>query len=385
MGNNNNKPEIPYVKLKNKDGQNFIDFIKNNLNSTPFVNHKFKILHENDYILFPIVKNQVLEDKITRIIDKQINLEFVSKEGKPNEYYKYRTLQEALEGKLPDRYLVLIPKSYDIIGHIVVIEFDKFNHINDKEFNDYKKEIAKAILYVNKNIKTVYEKKSQIKGKYRLRELAHLYGEDKSETIHKENDCNFKLDIKKTYFSPRLVFERRRIASSEIKENELIVDMFAGVGTFAIQIAKKKNVEIYAFDVNPDAYRYLQENTKLNKLEGEIIPYNINVKDLLKPANQIGQLLLHKVDRIIMNLPENSIKFIEEACFLMKKSGGVLHFYQFSEKPKPIEKTLKILEENLSNLNWEIEDVTNSKIVKHYSPRSDLIVVDLKIKSMKQS
>lgn len=382
---NNNKSEVHYVKLKNNDVQNFIDLIKNNLNSTPFINHKFKILHENDYVLFPIIKNQVLRDRVIKIINKQINLEFISKKGQMNEYYKYKTLQEALEGKLPDKYLNIIPKSYDIIGHIVVIEFDKFNHINDKDFKNYKEEVAKAILFVNKNVKTVYEKKSQIKGKYRLRKLALLYGEDKSETIHKENGCNFKLDIKKTYFSPRLVFERRRIASSEIKENALIVDMFAGVGTFAIQIAKNRNVKIYAFDFNPDAYKYLKENIIINKLKGEIIPYKIDVKDLLKPANRIGQSLLHKIDRIIMNLPENSIEFIREACFLMKKSGGVLHFYQFSEKPKPIEKTLKILEENLSNLNWEIENVINSKKVKHYSPRSDLIVVDLKIKSLNRS
>lgn len=385
MGNNNNKPEILYVKLKNKDGQNFIEVIKNNLGSTPFINHKFKVLHENDFILFPIIENQVIIDKIIKEIDKEINLEIISKKGKSNKNYKYKTLQEALEGKVPEIYLDLIPKSYDVIGHIVIIEFDKFHHVYDKEFNKHKEEIAKAILNVNKNIKTVYEKKSQIKGKYRLRELALLYGEDKSETIYKENECNFKLNIKNTYFSPRLVFERRRIVSSNIKENELIVDMFAGVGTFSIQIAKNNNVKIYAFDLNPKAYRYLKENIKTNKLKGEIIPVNIDVKDLIKPASQLGKSLKYKTDRIIMNLPEKSIKFIEEACFLMKKSGGVLHFYQFSEKPNPIEKTLKSLKKSLTNLNWKIENVVNSKIVKHYSPRSELVVVDLKIKYMKQS
>jgi tRNA (guanine37-N1)-methyltransferase len=378
MGNNNN-PEIPYIKLKNKDGQYFINVVKNNLESTPFINHKFKTLHENDYILFPILENQDIVDKLINNIDNQIHFEFVSKKGKLNKNWKYRTLQEALKGKIPERYLDIIPKSYDIIGHIVIIEFDKFN----EEFNKYKEEIAKAILKVNPNIKTVYEKISQIKGKYRLRELVLLYGEDKSETIHKENYCNFKLDIKKTYFSPRLVFERRRIASSEIKENELIVDLFAGVGTFSIQIAKNKNVKIFAFDVNPNAYRYLKENIKINKLKGDIIPANIDVKDLLKPSNQLGKSLMHKADRIIMNLPESSIKFIEEACFLMKKSGGVLHFYQFSTKPKPIEKTLKFLEEELTNFNWEIESVISSKIVKHYSPKSELVVVDLKLKFLK--
>ncbi len=288
-----------------------------------------------------------------------------------------------MEGRIPDKYLELIPKSYDIIGHIAIVEFDKFDQLNKQKYQDFKGKIAQAIVEVNKNVKTVYEKKSEIKGKYRLRDFGLLYGIDKPETIHRENDCIFKLNIKNTYFTPRLVFERRRVAESGIKENELIIDMFAGVGTFSIQIAKNRNVKIYAFDINPDAYRYLKENIKLNKLEGDIFPYNIDVKDLIKPSNQLGKSLSDKVDRIIMNLPESSINFIDVTCFLMKESGGILHFYQFSEKPNPIEKTLKDLEEQLRFVNWEIESIINSKIVKHYSPKSELVVVDLKIKASK--
>lgn len=379
----NNNQGITYIKLKKKDGQQFIEFIKKNLKNTQIINNKFKTLYENDYILYPIIEDQDLLVKTKNIIDKQINFELIFKEGTPNENYKFRTLQEALEGKILDEYLDLIPKSYDIIGRIAVVEFDKFHQINDKEYYDFKDKIAKAIVDVNKNIKNVYEKKSEIKGKYRLRELAILYGEEKPETIHKENDCVFKLDIKNTYFSPRLVFERRRIASSEIKKNELIIDMFSGVGPFSIQIAKNKNVKIYAFDINPIACRYLKDNINLNKLKGEIIPRNIDVKDLLESLSQLGKSLFHKADRIIMNLPESSIEFINVACFLMKESGGILHFYQFSEKPNPIGKTLKKLEDGLSLLNWEIESIITSKIVKHYSPKSELVVIDLKIKASK--
>ena len=39
-----------------------------------------------------------------------------------------------------------------------------------------------------------------------------------------------------------------------------------------------------------------------------------------------------------MNLPEKSIKYLDVACVLMKSSGGILHFYQFCEKPDPLEK-----------------------------------------------
>ncbi|MFX1502889.1 MAG: hypothetical protein ACFFDH_18155, partial [Promethearchaeota archaeon] len=233
-----NKKNIIYIKLKKKDGQHFINFIKRNFKSTLIINPRFNILYENDYIFYPIINNQEIFDKIKTYKDTEANLEFITKNGIPNESYEYRTLQEALEDKIPNEYLNFIPKSYDIIGDIAIVEFDKFNQLADKKYKGYKEKIAKAIIIVNKNVKTVYEKKTEIKGKYRLRELTLLFGKDKSETVHKENNCLFKLNIKNTYFTPRLVFERLRIASSEIKDNEIIIDMFAGVGTFSIQIAK---------------------------------------------------------------------------------------------------------------------------------------------------
>ncbi len=378
----NKNQDIIHIKLNKKDGQQFIDLIKKNFKDTQIINHRFKTLHENDYILYPLISNQELIDRMKDVVSSKINYEFISKIGIYNEDYKYRTLQEALEDKIPNESLELIPKSYDIIGNIAIIEFDKFNTQGSNiDYLEFKDKIAKAIINVNANVKTVYEKKSEVKGKYRLRELALLHGEDKSETTHKENDCTFKLDVKNTYFTPRLVFERRRVASSAIMENELIIDMFAGVGPFSIQIAKDQNVKIYAFDLNPEAYRYLKENVTLNKLKGEIFPYHVDIKNLLEPANQLGQSLMHKADRIIMNLPESSINFMDAACFLMKESGGILHFYQFSEKPDPIEKTLKKLEHKLKSLNWEIESIITSKIVKHYSPKSELVVLDLKIKA----
>jgi tRNA (guanine37-N1)-methyltransferase len=157
--------------------------------------------------------------------------------------------------------------------------------------------------------------------------------------------------------------------------------MFAGAGPFSIQIAKSHDVTVYAFDVNPNAFNYLKENVKLNKLKGDVIPYNLNVRDLLTPSDKLGKLLHGKADRIIMNLPERSIEYVDLACFLMKKSGGILHFYQFSEKPNPIEMTIELLNKKFIALSWNIEKIHNSKIVKSYSPKAELVGLDLYIKS----
>lgn len=374
--------EIKYLKVKKAEGQKALNLIKTSSKKYSVINQKYKTLYVDEFIFFPLEENKDLIEKVIDTIGNKIKIEIITKLGIINENYKFNSLQDALKGKIPDDYQELIPKSYDLIGNIAIIEFDKFEHIETKELSNYKKEIAKSITNVNKKIISVYEKKSEIMGTYRLRDLALLFGENKSETIYKENNCTFKLDVKKTYFTPRLVFERRRVASSEIRENELIIDMFAGVGPFSIQIAKNHNVRVYAFDVNPDACKYLKENIKLNKLKGDVTPYNLNVKELLNSSNTLGKSLQDESDRILMNLPEKSIDFVDVACFLMKKSGGILHFYQFSEKPNPIKRTVGFLTKKLNDINWNIEQILTSKIIKSYSPKADLTGVDLYIKKI---
>ena len=378
--NPNKKDGISLLKLKKTNAQYFIQIIKDQFKNDSIIDHKYKTENENNNILFPLVSNKEIIDKLVNTIENQIQFKLVSKEGIYNPNFKHKTLEDALREKIPPKFLNLIPKSYDIIGNIAILEFERSDQIHDKKSNGFKTLVANAVIDVNKNVNSVFEKKSEIKGPYRLRDLAHLGGVNKTETIHKENNCSFHLDIKTTFFTPRLVYERRRISESDIQENELIVDMFAGVGPFSIQIVNLNPVKIYAFDINPDAYKLLKKNIGLNELKGEIIPYNMDIKDVVNPSNQLGKLLENNVDRVIMNLPENSIDFIDVACFLMKKSGGILHFYSFSEKPNSIGKTIEVLKETLNNFNWVIYEIFSSKIVKSYSPKSELIIVDLKMK-----
>ena len=50
-----------------------------------------------------------------------------------------------------------------------------------------------------------------VKGEYRIRQLQMIIGEPDFVSLHRENGFEFKLDISKVYFSPRLSMERSRI------------------------------------------------------------------------------------------------------------------------------------------------------------------------------
>ncbi|MHA1670899.1 MAG: class I SAM-dependent methyltransferase [Promethearchaeota archaeon] len=372
------KKSIQFIKVKKEKGEDLKKVLNNHFRKLKIINSDYKIEYNGDSILFPI---KTLTDKqfheLNEILKSELSIEIITKKSTSKGKIKRSSLEDILNKKLPNEILNIIPRSYDIIGNIAIIEFDRFSELSQKKSIKYKDQVASAIIQLNKGLKSVYEKKSEIKGIFRLREFSILKGPGNSETIHKENKCLFKLDIKKSYFSPRLVYERNRVATSQFNENENITDMFAGVGPFSIQIGKNHRVNIHSFDVNPAAYKYLKDNISLNKVDDRIKAYNLDVKTLLDEKSILGKTLKNSMDRIIMNLPEKAVNYLDVACFLLKESGGILHYYFFNEKSSPIEHAIQNLEKKFDEEKYLIAKILSSRKVKGYSPKIDLLSFDL--------
>ena len=372
---------IHYLKIEREKSNS----IKKLFSKKKIIEKKYRILRNQDYVLFPLKEDIYTQEKIIKIIEQKPFMEIIVSKPIINEKYKFKDIIGELKNKLDSNYLYLIPRSFDIIGskkskRFAIIEFPESTDIEIEKLDQIKKTIAIALLNVNKSINSVFEKKSEREGTYRTRRLKLLAGEERSETIHKENNCFFKLDIKKVFFSPRLVHERQRITHSGINENNIVLDLFAGVGSFSIQIAKKCNSRIFAMDINPDAIKYLEENIKINKVEDKITCFLMDVKNLLNKNNDLGKRLKNKMDRIIMNLPKNSIDYLEVACNMIKKKEGIIHFYSISGEPYPLKNINTKFKLKLEELNFNIEKVLTTKIVKTYSPYKYLTVMDVKIK-----
>ena len=221
-------------------------------------------------------------------------------------------MKEVLEGILSEEELQYLRTSFDIIGDVAIIEVPE-------ELEHREKLIAEAILKVHKRIKTVCKKTSERKGTHRLRKVKKILGK-KTETIHKEHGAQFKLDVKSVYFSPRESTERERIADM-VQEGETVMVMFAGVGPYAIVIAKKKPVKkVYGIEINKKGYEYMKENVKLNKLGKKMVPIHGDVKDK-------APKYFRKCDRVLMPLPKGGPSYLELAIRCLKPKGGFIHFY----------------------------------------------------------
>lgn len=149
------------------------------------------------------------------------------------------------------------------------------------------KKIAKEIMKRHKAVKSVLQKLSERKDKFRLYPCKLIAGEKSTEVIHKEYGYLLKVDPQKAYFSPRESTERQRIAEM-VKPREEILVMFSGISPFPVSIAKKQKLvgKIYAIEINPQAHKYAIENVKLNKLEGKIIPILGDVRKVLGESNE---------------------------------------------------------------------------------------------------
>ena len=250
---------------------------------------------------------------------------------------------------IPEEEKNHLPHSMDIIGDICVLK------LRDKVIK-YKTEIGNAILKKHKNIKVVCLDNG-VKDQYRIRKIENVCGEQRTETIHKQYGIKLKLDLCKVYFSPRLATEHHRITNL-VKDNEVIIDMFSGIGCFPIMIAKyKRPKKIYAIDINPTAVRYMLENIKLNKIENMIEVIEGDTRDILPT--------LQKADRVIMDLPFYSNDFFHIALNALKEKA-VIHYYEIIDKNTIEERINYLLDEGKKYCrNIQIEKI---KKIRTYSP-----------------
>jgi tRNA (guanine37-N1)-methyltransferase len=266
----------------------------------------------------------------------------------------------------------LVPRSYDIVGDIAVIRVPR-------QIEHRAKEIAEAIMQSNKHVKTVLHQVGPVSGELRLRRLRWLAGEKRTETIHKEAGCIFKVDLEKCYFSPRLSYERMRIAE-QVEPGEVVVNMFAGVGCFSIVISKHSKVErVYSIDINPDAVRYAEENVKLNRLYGVI-------EVLWGDARNIVQERLWNVaDRVLMPLPEKAYEYLEYGLLSLKPGGkGIVHYYDFAHAGKgenPVDIVAAKVLSKLESFGVNF-DFAYGRTVRAVGPRWFQVVLDIRIRKM---
>jgi tRNA (guanine37-N1)-methyltransferase len=276
-------------------------------------------------------------------------------------------LKNVLAGVLPAEEASQVYSAFDQVGDIVIIKIPD-------SLAPKKQVVADAILANVKTAKAVFAQASAVKGDYRIRELEFIAGENRTVTDYREHACRFKVDVARAYFSPRLSTERQRIASL-VQDGETVVNMFAGIGTYSIIIARAvKTCRVYSIDSNPVANELCIQNAKMNKVADRVVPICADATEAIKAR------LAGVADRVIMPLPERAREFVGPAVLALKEDGGVVHYFAHVKadgKQKAKEEAgARDAAEAFAPFNCEIMETT---VVREVGPRIYQIVADVKI------
>jgi len=255
----------------------------------------------------------------------------------------------------------MLPAGYQTVGNVLLLKLPRIKSAKHKE------KIAASALSILPYIKTVCEMK-EVKGE--LREpVVRLIAGKSTVTIHKENDVLYKLDLSQVMFSKGNLNERKRIIS-QVKEGELIVDMFAGIGYFSLGLAKFTSAkEIISIERNPVAYNLLTDNIAINKIS--------NVNAINGDCRQFAANFSGMADRVVMGYFPDTDQFLPFALH-MARSGCVIHFHNIYKTKELWKKPMEEIRSACEKAKMKHEIVAKKK-VKSYSPNTWHVVVDFRV------
>lgn len=247
-----------------------------------------------------------------------------------------------LDGKRRENRIrpVTARASFDHLGSVAILKLRNMNRAL---------EVANEILRTNQSIRSVFLD-SGITGQERTRNLTLLAGEENYVVTHRENGLRFMFDIREVYFSPRLATERL-LLSKRCRQGENVLDMFSGIGPFAITIAKLSGCRVRCFDLNGRCIYWLGKNASLNGVSERI---SMETGDSMALIEKEGLY-----DRIIMNLPHSARDFLYSAMKHLNP-GGVINYYEICNSEE--------LESRMEQIRDMGMEISRKRIVHGYAP-----------------
>ncbi len=273
---------------------------------------------------------------------------------------------EQITSKIDSELHHYLPRKWKKIGDIVILDLSKIE--NEKE------KIAEIYAQVL-NVKTIIQK-NKISGELRKPEDTELLYGKETVTEISEYGIKYKLDLAEIMWSPGNTGWRSALSGPEkvsefytFDKPKTIIDYFAGIGYFSIQMAKGyPETEIIAIDKNPRSIEYLTLNAKNN---------SVNIKIINDDCRNIEL----KADVIHLGYIGNTIDFLEHAHNCLNDNGTVifheayrnnwLGFKSRSEWGTIPEKFAKLMDEN----NFTVQKFER---VKFYGPSTSHIIAKLK-------
>lgn len=270
-------------------------------------------------------------------------------------------VRAALEGALPDAALEALPEGWRLLGDVVLLDVPEV-------LQPHAGEVAAAYGRALE-AQAVVSAGPGIAGPRRTPEGRELLWGDGAETVHREDGLAYHLDPTEVMFSAGNRSERRRMGEAEAG-GEVVADLFAGLGYFAVPLARRAGARrVVAVDWNPQALSYLRRNAAANGVADRVEPVLADSRTLGGPS---------WADRAVLGtLPDPSAALPAAAEVL--RPGGTLHYHRTVEReeaPSPAPAEVRGAAA-AAGLEAKLEA---TRAVKSVGPAAVHVVVDARVR-----
>ena len=216
----------------------------------------------------------------------------------------------------------------------------------------------------------VLRRRGSIGGDWRLPAVELLYGGE-TETEVLEHGVRYRFDAARIMFAEGNGEERAR-AGALVRPGETVADLFAGIGYFSIPAALPGRARlVYACEENPLAYRYLEENAEVNRVQERL--------RALLGDNRSAPIPSGTVDRVFLGLLPSGVAYLDRALDLLRAEGGWLHLHLVAGTREGREGALSVAREATARAGGEVVEGA-AREVKPYGPGRFHAVADLKVR-----
>ncbi len=254
------------------------------------------------------------------------------------------------------------PGSWAVVGSVVLVAFDGCER---------RAEVGEALLDLHGEADTVLARHG-VSGEHREPDVEVVAGDGDTETVHVEHGTRYALDLARVMFSPGNKAERTRMREV-VEPDEAVLDMFAGVGYFALPMARG-GASVTAVERNPVAFQYLLENAVLNGVEDRLTPIRADCRDAVADAVERGDAPF--ADRVVMGYYD-AHEYLDAALDALEP-GGVLHLHEATPEALAFERPVSRLADAAEAHERAVE-VLDRRVVKTHSEGVQHVVVDARV------
>lgn len=260
----------------------------------------------------------------------------------------------------PASALAEVPDKWERYGHVLVLKVPDALRARERELAEA---FADAL-----DVDTVLADDAGVAGELREPSMRFLLGED-AVTEHVEHGVRYRFDAAKVMFSSGNKWERARAGTLDAA-GETVVDLFAGIGYFALPLAMfAKPRRIVAIEKNPVSHRFLAMNAELNGVAGVVEPWLGDNRDYAPRGF---------ADRVFLGYVGTTREFLPVALSMLKRAGGTLHYHTTCPAHLALTEPFAEVADHAHDAGFRAE-ILFARTVKSYSPGIAHAVADVRV------